>query len=283
MILAKIRHFTIKYHFGLVIACSFLLFSCNKDKIVIQNIEKSQKYSNEELFRAIIFMSGEAANEIPEIKEQVALIKALNPTQENQLSLKKIQDKVISEINIQNPGYLNSFASSILSHDQERIKEEITKANDIVFISISKYFNINLTSNKSAKEEVLDIFQKKQQNIESLLTKYQLGSITKESFENSIIKLLDLDKTQLKSISTSIGNNPDPNLFGGCVAFLSFVGCNIAVAINIAGYINVVLAAAIAVAAAVAVFNWKYGPNNEIRTDSQLNYDNYINSIATNF
>ena len=148
MILAKIRHFSIKYHFGLVVACSFLLFSCTKDKIVTHNIQKSQKYTNEELFRAIIFMSGDAANQIPEITEQIALIKALNPTEENQASLKKIQDKVISEINTQYPDYLNSFASSILSHDQERIKEEITKANDIVFISMSKYFKINLTSNK---------------------------------------------------------------------------------------------------------------------------------------
>lgn len=300
MILFKIRKFVINSHLGVLIACSFLFFSCTKDRAVSQVLEESTikakqsntvsyqargvKYSAQDLFRGIMFMSGDVANQIPEIMEQVALIKNLNPTQESQETLKKMQDNFIAQIELQNPGYINSFAESILSHDQERIKEELTKAQDVIFIAVSKYFNFEITTASSAKEQVLSIFQTKQAEIEGLLTQFQLSQITKQEFENSVMNTLHLDQTQLKTLANSVGNNPDPNFFGGCVAFLSFVGCNVAVAINIAGYINIALAAAVAVAAAAWVFTYKWTWNNVTSTNnSQLDFDKYINTLAISF
>ena len=286
MILLKLRDFAIKSHLGLILTFSILVFSCTKDKAVTQAVQETQKkFSNEDLFRGIIFMSGSAAEEIPEIRDQVSMIKALNPTDENQAALKNIQDKVIQEIEVLNPGYLNTFGASILSHDQERIKEEIAKANDIVFVSLAKYFDVKINSANSAKEEVLTIFQKQQSSISGLLTKYQLGEISKQELEDRMMTVLNLDKTHLKEISTTMGNKPT-TAFAGCVAFLSFVGCNVAVAINIAGYINVALAAAVAIAAALAIaikVTVTVDTPANAANNSNLNYDNFINSIATKF
>ncbi|MBS1572101.1 MAG: hypothetical protein JST62_06895, partial [Bacteroidetes bacterium] len=173
---------------------------------------------------------------------------------------------------------------SIKSQDQQRIKDELNRAQDVIFNAISKYFHFENNTTLSAKEQVLNLFKTKQEEIEGLIAELQLNQITKDEFVNSIKNTLQLDNTQMQTLAESAGSNPDSQLFGGCVAFLSFVGCNVAVAINIAGYVNVALAAAVAVAAAAWVFTYKWTWNgNQSRNYNQLDYDKYINTIAITF
>lgn len=298
MILSTIRKFAINYHLGILLACSFLLFSCAKDRIVAKGQQSPQtledqaavhsknrpsSFSDEDIFRGIMFMSGDAANAIPEIKEQVLLIKNLNPTEESRSTLKKMQDDFIRQVELQNPGYISAFVASIRSHDHVRIEEELKRAEDVVFTAVSKYFKFEIGAASSAKEEVLNIFISKQAEVEDLLTQFQLGEISKTFFESSIMSTLQLDHSKIKALAETV----DPSeaaLFGGCVAFLSFLACNAAVAINIAGYINVALAAAVAIAIAAWLAVYKKTWNNpKNQTLSRLDYENYINSLATKF
>lgn len=296
MILLKVRELAMKSHLGIILCFCFLFFSCSKDraaikaakdandKLIASKSARIASYSSTDLFRGIMFMSGAAAAELPEIQEQVQLIRILNPTAENQENLTRMQNNFIHQIEEQYPGYIDSFAETIRSDDHERIREELTRAQDIIFATVSKYFRFETGTATSAREQVLELFKNKQEEIEDLVTKLQFEEISKEDFETRIMSTLNLDETQLRALAESAGTDPDSNLFGGCVAFLSFVGCNVAVAINIAGYVNIALAAAVAVAAAAWVFTYKWKWNGgPTKAFTELDYEKYIDRIVITF
>jgi hypothetical protein len=118
-----------------------------------------------------------------------------------------------------------------------------------------------------------------------------MGKITQKEFNARVQTALNLNEKKIKSFlpidpkSRAALENANSQLCGGCAAFLSFLACNVAVAINVAGYINVALAANVAVGVNIAVaVNITVEINvGQINKQKLLfEHDSFINSIAVN-
>ena len=255
-----------------------------------------KEYSSEQLFRGIIFMKGPVSSTIPEVQDRLE-VKNLVITNKEQIKQEiKIEDLIVKQIKKCFPEYLEEFKTEVTSGDPQRINLALEKTQDIIMRSLASYLGLQLNNITSAKEQISKIMARNQNEFQSAIADFQMKKIDEKEFDKRIHASLNVDKDKLKSIfpgdqiSDAAIRNANKELCGGCAAFLSFLACNVAVAINVAGYINLALAVNIAVAidAAVAVnitievqFNSSKGINDANR-NSLLEHESYINSIATN-
>jgi SdpC family antimicrobial peptide len=184
----NIRNFVIKYQVCTIMAISFLFFSCSKEDVFsnkeILNRDNNLKkvtssksaYSDEDVFKGIMFLEGKVANKLGDFKD---LNFRAFITDNNQINeILKFQNEVIKNIKSSNPKYFSDFRAKIGSGDYYVVQTTIqnasneisnsalilsnknkaetsTIANNFANSFASKY-NIN---EKSSKEDLLKAFQ----------------------------------------------------------------------------------------------------------------------------
>jgi len=257
---------------------------------------KHQDFSGEQLFRGLIFMDGQVANLIPELKDRMEVKKlvALSPAQQEQE--RKIVNVIVREINANQPGYFDEFKKAMTSGDQQIINTNLVGVQEVIMRSLASYLGIKLDNVVSAREQISRIVGKNPNNFQAAIAQLKMKRATPEQFNSKMQSALNLDRDKIKALLTKDGISPaafeDANkqLCGGCVAFLSVLACNAGVVVNIAGYVNVALVGNVAVAlnAAVALniaVTVEVTVNSSgalnAGSNSSLQNESFVNSIAT--
>jgi SdpC family antimicrobial peptide len=288
--------------FFLVIAV--VLFSCSKKDGIT-----TSSYSSDDIFKGVMFMNGDYAKDIPEIQDQIAIINQLNPTDENKSQLNQVEMLIMDQIKKDNPGYIEEFANSMKSHDHVRIAQEIDSAENAIFNVLMKCFNITPDQSISAKEQFLDTLNVKQSQVENLITEFKLHQISNTDFETQIGNVLNINQSNFERLLTSKinGGLADRPAATTNTCIVAVVGVNVGIAVNVAGAVNVALITNVAAGVNLAVMVNVYvvagnvsgggsfgGLGNRtvplkkadrpaLPTGENLNYESYINSIASSF
>lgn len=139
---------------------------CNQNK---DNIPEIRTFSGEELFKAIIFMDGEATALVPLLSKKKLEIYGMLGSEENIHEYKILQNEAVEYIKNNSENYFENFQKAILSENPEKISNELILAsNYLAPFAETKLKHHGLT-------------------VEDLMAKYNQDE-TKVNFDNSARK-----------------------------------------------------------------------------------------------
>ncbi len=144
MILKSINRFLLYTKTGLVLPVFILLFSCSKDKLVNDKVEKvtamssamesTSDYTDDQVFEAVMLFSGPASGPLYSFTD-FDLLKTLKE-KENDAAFVDFKKSVIERMHGEYPGYIQSFRQDVTSGDYYKVKTAVmdsrTKLTSIV-------------------------------------------------------------------------------------------------------------------------------------------------------
>jgi len=253
-------------------------------------------YTGEQLFKGLIFMDGPVADVIPELKDRMEVKKlvALNTVQQSQE--KQIENLIVHEIGVNDPGYFAAFKKAMTSGDQQVINVSLQGVQEVVMRALASYLGIKLDAVTSAKDQIGRIIGRNPAAFQAMVAELQMKKVSSKEFDEKMRSSLDMSKGKIDAmlakdaLSEAAFMDANKQLCGGCVACLSVLACNVGVVVNVAGYINVALVGNVAVAInlavalniAITVAVEVNSSANNIGGNSALQNELFINSIAVN-
>jgi len=171
MVIQKIRTYLLKYHIGSLMAISFLFFSCSKDSVIGNqssnsnaiSIMSSTAYTANQIFKGIFFADGPVADLIPELSEFKISYFISDPEQIQGIS--DLHDEVLVLFETNNPGYLETFKTVMLSGNHVQIESSLLEAAGLLNSTLNEFYNAgnnendNSTDYSAAQQEFKDALQ----------------------------------------------------------------------------------------------------------------------------
>lgn len=134
----------LQFIFGLVMSSTMMFTSCKK-AVIKTDSEVNAEYlaSNEKMsghnermngadwFKTIVYADGDLTNQIPSLTKYSPLEMGLTADELTEFRL--MQDKVISQIDIDNPEFLNSYEKAMESGDPVQIEEKMNESKVVLY------------------------------------------------------------------------------------------------------------------------------------------------------
>jgi hypothetical protein len=150
----KIRKIATNPLFLVLLLTNYILYSCSSGSNDLENDENSsvskssvssklQNFTDEEVFKGVIFMEGDVAELFPEYKELNFRNFIDNENDINEIV--NFQNVLMSSIKAENPEFLSNFNKEITSGDYYRVKEAISLANNEIKKQLFKIYNLSET------------------------------------------------------------------------------------------------------------------------------------------
>ncbi len=127
MILEKCKIILVKYHLGLFMAMTFMLYSFMPQSSTSSSLKKIKesnlKITTEELFKGVFFADGRIVDLIPTLKE----FQITNFTSDTKVieEYRKMENEVFKNFQVKNSALLKSFETNIKSGNPIEIQETI--------------------------------------------------------------------------------------------------------------------------------------------------------------
>lgn len=260
----KFRKTISKWQIITPIVCIFIFFSCyNDDETAIVKKE----YSGEELFRGIFFLEGEVAQNLESLKPNLdEMEKTLRTNPEAQGYYNDFANEILKQIQILDPGFLDSFKEQIKSDNYYSI--ELALGNGFRMIKAAGF----------ASEKYAGIFK--------LMSEVQEKNV---DFDSKEFEKLDLKNPEdIEKLKTILKENyaidvEDDQYAIPCVPFAGFC-----IYYAVAGVVSIAAAAYALVAAGqaiyIAVYVWKVEVWGGINSSNNIaKSDLLISEIANLF
>ena len=159
-----------QFYFGSVMSCAMLLVSCGKEEIVMNNSDNgnsktinstdkafdgtlsNKNYTDEEIFRGVIFFDGKFAAQIPSYSK--ILSSTSNIPVKVEIERSKMIQEVMVEIKKMDASYLKSFGDVLRGKDLVAIHDKLGQATSIVNeagLNTPHYRHAFLFANESLK------------------------------------------------------------------------------------------------------------------------------------
>ena len=145
----KIRKIATNPLFLVLLLTNYILYSCSSGTNDLENDENSsvskssvssklQNFTDEEVFKGVIFMEGDVAELFPKYKELNFRNFIDNENDINEIV--NFQNVLMSSIKAENPEFLSNFNKEITSGDYYRVKEAISLANNEIKKQLFKIY-----------------------------------------------------------------------------------------------------------------------------------------------
>jgi SdpC family antimicrobial peptide len=262
MIILTLRKVLIQYHFGLLMALSFLFFSCTKDKVAIKNIEKQllnpantfsalsakgSSISDYDLYRGVIFASGPLVSQIQSLKETKTIKDLFIKNSQESDKEVLMQRTIINDIQANNPHFLKYFKAEIISGNHLRVGAAVDSGTKMMINSFCNIQGFSDNQNINFKNSTHSL------NEDDFI---EIGRIGDDLKANYITKEKAL--SQIQAIFPNIHSTPDG--LGNATTTSSVnqnecfvLGVIFAVAVVVVGYVALALALHSAVGVRFAV------------------------------
>ncbi|WPO91738.1 hypothetical protein [Chryseobacterium sp. HR92] len=189
----KIRKISTNPLFILLLLTNYILYSCSSESNDLENNENSsvnkssvnsnklQNFTDEEVFKGVIFMEGDVAELFPEYKE--LNFRNFIDDQDDINEIVNFQNVLMNSIKDENPEFLSNFNEEITSGDYDRVKEAISLANTEIKKQLFKIYNLT----ESQFVEFQDAFAKGYSQVDkpTKITKEYLAELINSIKQNS--------------------------------------------------------------------------------------------------
>lgn len=207
------------------------------------------KFTDEEVFRGLMFMKGQVANQIPQLQEKAVLMQKLNQGKQDQQAIDELQDKILMHIKANKPNYLSSFASTMKSGNHYAISNKLKEGGEVITDALFEMLHIDMGDAQSKKEAINKLMGSKMEAIRGLYTKFKTGEMSAEAFKKANQEIM-ADKTddllKLFPALAANGNTASVN-DGKCVAVTVAAGLAVAVYLAVAVTAGAIVNVAVAI------------------------------------
>ncbi len=138
----KIRERFGRWYFIIPLAAIFTFVSCNKGATTVTPIAK---FSGIEIFKAIYFGSGKAAENI---KDYAGKINNLAVSSMDRQSLDSAENEIVTLVLNKDKNFFNDFASKIRSGVPATVREALMSSNAIIKKAIEEKFQVSFNQEK---------------------------------------------------------------------------------------------------------------------------------------
>ena len=140
---------------ALLFAVAF--YACNKSDAA----QSGQQFSEDALFRGIMFNEGQVADLIPQLKSNQIKPEDVFDKKEDVKAVYDTRDKILASIKKADPAFLAYFKKEVTSGNTERIKKAYKRGSERIYSSLLEVNNIHSRESRNAFNKQIQASAKK--------------------------------------------------------------------------------------------------------------------------
>jgi SdpC family antimicrobial peptide len=195
------------------------------------------KISEEDLFNGLVFVKGEVAAMVPELKDAMVLQSKMVVNKQEQQQIDKLQQEIVDRIKLKHPKYLAEFKNAIISGNHYAIEAALEKADAYAANAIGDILGMDFSNLEQKKDAVKNLLGSKMAQLKELHRRFQIGEMTAAEFTTANDAVLADKKNELLAIFSNPASFNNSQLTAGnqgaCIAV------NLAFALNVTAYANI--------------------------------------------
>ena len=220
---------------GLVAVLAFSIASCKRT-----NSERPDvNYSDREIAKGILFLSGKVSNAIPELKDAGEYVEQTVKSRVGETEYAKLQskqsimiEKLLDVSEELSPGFLRDFKTAMTSKNPQRITESIASANKLIYTAVLyKSMESSATAVNGAKSAINEAVFTRNKDLKALVSEIKSNQIKNTDIQLRVENILGKD--------AGVNYKPIKTTAEGECALLA-IALNIGAFVNIGMILNVV-------------------------------------------